>query len=689
MFKKSMVTKIIMSIFMASVVVAVIITAFFMLNTRAVMISEGEKMLNEIASKESQKIEVFFNRVDYFIKALNTLIKSTIDPNQIEQKGLTYLAEYEKGIMTDIMIEMSKTIPEQITAYFFANPYEYNIAYSFTFQNLKGEGTTRQPNIELDYYFSESDDQSWIKDPINQRKIVFTEPYYWEGLGDIISVVAPVIVNNTVIGVVGVDVTFDYIQKIVAESKAFKTGYGFLMNEQGMIIAHKALDFGTMLSGDNKMMWESFLQSNRSDQAVFHYEQEGKKTVAAFKELSAGWFFVEVVPESELLESLTRLQGLVLIITAVTLLIILVFSYFLGKGLTKPIKEMVNGIVDFGNGDFTQEFVIKGEDEIALMASSLNKMALSLKSSMRAVNESAQLIDTASDQLNQIAKMQDTNAEVLAEKSQQVESNVQNTSASIEEVTSGIQEVAASAQDVSKNSQNLSSQINETETYVKKGREILKTQSIMMEKVGVQNTQTTELVQTVAEKANNVQEIVNTISSISEQTNLLALNAAIEAARAGEAGKGFAVVADEIRKLAEESKRSSSNIANILHEINESSDSASEAVTETVGLYKELEKSSHEVVNAFESILNSITSIDSNIESLTGVAQEQSATSEEMASAMDTSAKSITEISEEIEQMNTTVKKQKEASSEVTQASDELKALAQRLLEKVKYFKLN
>ena len=493
MFKKSLVTKIVMSIFLASAVVALIITVFFILNTRTVMISEGEKMLDEITSKESQKIEVFFNRVDYFIKALNTLIKSTIDPSQIEKNGLTYLADYETGIMTDIMIEMSKTIPEQITAYFFANPYEYNLAYSFTFQNLKGEPTTRQPNIELDYYFSQSDDQSWIKDPINQRKIVFTEPYYWEGLGDIISVVAPVIVKNKVIGVVGVDVTFDYIQTIVAESKAYKSGYGFLMNDQGMIIAHKTLDFGSMLSEDNKMMWENFLQSDRDDQAVFHYESNGKKNVAAFKELSTGWFFVEVVPESEMLESLNRLQGLVLIITAVTLLIILVLSYLLGKELTKPIKKMVNGIMDFGNGDFTQEFVVKGEDEIALMASSLNKMALSLKSSMSAVNESAQLIDTASDQLNHIAKLQDANAEELAHKSQQVDSNVQNTSASIEEVTSGIQEVAASAQDVSKNSQSLSNQINETETFVKKGREILKTQSSMMEKVGVQNTQTTEL----------------------------------------------------------------------------------------------------------------------------------------------------------------------------------------------------
>lgn len=85
-----------------------------------------------------------------------------------------------------------------------------------------------------------------------------------------------------------------------------------------------------------------------------------------------------------------------------------------------------------------------------------------------------------------------------------------------------------------------------------------------------------DLNQTLLDLTKNIQETntySNKIKEISEQTNLLALNASIEAARAGDAGKGFSVVAEEIRKLAESTKDTVNNITKNLQNVNTSNES--------------------------------------------------------------------------------------------------------------------
>ncbi|MCK9313423.1 MAG: hypothetical protein M0P20_05170, partial [Methanocorpusculum sp.] len=75
----------------------------------------------------------------------------------------------------------------------------------------------------------------------NTRKEAILDPFYYNVAGESIlmtTVAVPVFVNEDVAGVVGVDMALDSLQKIVSEIKLFETGYGSLISNKGLVVAH-------------------------------------------------------------------------------------------------------------------------------------------------------------------------------------------------------------------------------------------------------------------------------------------------------------------------------------------------------------------------------------------------------------------------------------------------------------------
>ena len=375
---------------------------------------------------------------------------------------------------------------------------------------------------------------------------------------------------------------------------------------------------------------------------------------------------VDYDAESTYLEFQKFKSSSIIIFLVFTLVIILLGIAF-SNNITKPLKKMVAIAQKVSNFDLRVETItVKGEDEIAQLANSINIMVNNLRNIISQTSGVSEKINTQSSEIYNICMEIEQGSEMIA--------------STMEEMAAGAEEQASSSNSIASSVESLNRLIEqayqEGELLYNSSNSVLSSTEIgnremneSIKQIGIINNMVKDAVVKVENLNENNKKIailVEVINNIAEQTNLLALNAAIEAARAGDSGRGFAVVADEIRKLAEQVNSSSIEIANIIN----STQLESKAVTDSLNsAYIQVEQGTNqikissdafvqisaevmEMINKIKDILNNLKEISENsnkinaaMEQIASIAEENSAGIEETASSVQNQANSIKHLS--------------------------------------------
>jgi methyl-accepting chemotaxis protein len=209
-----------------------------------------------------------------------------------------------------------------------------------------------------------------------------------------------------------------------------------------------------------------------------------------------------------------------------------ILAAWLGRNITRPLREAVDLAKRVAEGDLTAHVEVKSKDETGELMSALKAMNESLVRIVSEVRSGTETITSASTQI--AAGNQD-----LSSRTEQQAGSLEETASSMEELTSTVKQNADNARQANQLAQSAS------EVAMKGGAVV----SEVVETMG-----------SINDSARKIVDIIGVIDGIAFQTNILALNAAVEAARAGEQGRGFAVVASEVRNLAQRSANAAKEI---------------------------------------------------------------------------------------------------------------------------------
>lgn len=475
--------------------------------------------------------------------------------------------------------------------------------------------------------------RGWYKQAKEQKKVIFTDAYVDTITKKFVITIATPLKNDTgaMKGVVGIDVALDILSEKIKDVNVKGKGYGFIIDQKGVVLAHPDATKTSTNINDNPVMKKFAAEMLTKDSGMEKYEIDGTEKLMVYTKMpSTGWLLAIAVDEAEAYSQVTSLGYRFGIITLFGILISIAVSWVLARRITGNVVLLTAQAQQVASGNLVVNHVqINSKDEIGDLGVAIMKMAENLRALIRDIAQTSEHVAASSEELTASAEQSAYASVQVATSVNEVADGTGKQLQAVTEATIAVQEMSSNIQRVVANAQTVAITSGKTASAAGEGSKAVITAVNQMNVIEKTVSSSAEVVAKLGERSKEIGQIVDAISSIAGQTNLLALNAAIEAARAGEQGRGFAVVAEEVRKLAEQSQQAAKQIAEMISEIQLDTATAVAAMnngTREVNIGGEVVNKAGQSFKQIEALIgqvsNQVNEITSSIEQMNASSQK-------------------------------------------------------------------
>lgn len=362
--------------------IAVLITNYYL--SRTLLDDYVEKLVGATTASTVEKIESVFIRAEANADSLASVTAIPgIMEDEIHQAIKALLPMHTKTYGMAVALE-PHTLIDSLGEF---APYYYKEGDELVYENLATDS----------YNYK---NQSWYTEPKNLNTYQWSDPYFDEGGGNvqIITYSTPIYTQDTktFAGIATADIKLKWLDKIVDEIKIGKSGYGYIVSKNDIVIAHpdKSLNMKNLtdIVSDNIIAedWQKYIDSKTTLFSVSLKVpcpyQEGICRVAIESLANTRWKVIVVLPEQDHVSEINSLTRQISFIAVAGIIILLVVIVFITRRITNPLANLALATKDIGAGNLDIELPEPTRhDEIGALTDDFSTMRFALKTHIKKV----------------------------------------------------------------------------------------------------------------------------------------------------------------------------------------------------------------------------------------------------------------------------------------------------------------
>lgn len=343
-----LITKVILLMLLVSLVPGAIFFSLLFKETNSSMITDITRSGEQVSQVLSEEIDEW---IDKNVRVLSTLA---------ELDDMKTMDRYKQEDILKVLRQ------------------EYPWVYLAFTTDTRGFNVARNDGKALKDY----SDRQYVKDVINGKSLAWQNLIGKTSKKPALVLAVPISRDGENIGVLAAAMTRDAISKRITNFKQGETGFIFLVDQTGKVVAHQNPE---LVQYQADMSDHPLITAARTEKAglIEFSSQENEEYIGFAKQTKLGWSLALQQNKEEAFELLQKLRSTALTLLCIIGVVIVLIAYFASRSIVKPIKELTSAANRISVGDLGVEIKTKTSDEIGDLADAIMRMQDSINLSIK------------------------------------------------------------------------------------------------------------------------------------------------------------------------------------------------------------------------------------------------------------------------------------------------------------------
>lgn len=345
------------------------------------------KTISLATEKKIIELNTFFNSAENIVKEFQTFILGTID----EEKILTDSA-YEKEYMENlakIMTSLAVFQKGAVGTFFRMESVKYGPTRGVYLTGSYQKSFVSIRTTDLSKYSpTDTENVGWYYLPIWKKGPVWTAPYNNANISQkMISYCIPIYKNDSLLGVVGIDLNLAIIEDMV-NSLQLENSKGLLLGDENNLI-HLNTRYELTKAVERSQELSTILEifQNPKNQNLQKFTWEGNKYYGSLTKLDNGMSYITAISQNELFKNIYGQIILLIIAFIMVAILTIVLIFFINSKIIRPIKIITKTTNRLARGELFVDIPYQSENEIGTLANNIRLMTTQLKEYIEYISE--------------------------------------------------------------------------------------------------------------------------------------------------------------------------------------------------------------------------------------------------------------------------------------------------------------